>query len=263
MDLGLDGRAALVAAASEGIGRAVAQALAGEGCRIAICSRSKKRIDAAAEGIRRATGAEVNSAVADLTRPEAISRWVDDAARRLGRLDILVTNAGGPPAGRTDEIEDETWHDAVELTLLSVVRLCRAAVPLMRRANWGRIVNLASVSVRQPLHRMILSNTLRAGVAGFSKTLADELGPEGITVNLVCPGRVDTARIRELAAVHADAHKVSLEEILKAWTEELPARRLGRPEEIGDVVAFLCSERAGFITGTVVTVDGGFTKAAL
>ena len=174
-----------------------------------------------------------------------------------------MTNAGGPPAGRTDEIEDETWHDAVELTLLSVVRLCRAAVPLMRRANWGRIVNLASVSVRQPLHRMILSNTLRAGVAGFSKTLADELGPEGITVNLVCPGRVDTARIRELAAVHADAHKVSLEEILKAWTEELPARRLGRPEEIGDVVAFLCSERAGFITGTVVTVDGGFTKAAL
>ncbi|PYT07751.1 MAG: hypothetical protein DMF49_07215 [Acidobacteria bacterium] len=223
MDLGLDGRAALVAAASEGIGRAVAQALAGEGCRIAICSRSKKRIDAAAEGIRRATGAEVISAVADLTRPD----------------------------------------DAVELTLLSVVRLCRAAVPLMRRANWGRIVNLASVSVRQPLHRMILSNTLRAGVAGFSKTLADELGPEGITVNLVCPGRVDTARIRELAAVHADAHKVSLEEILKAWTEELPARRLGRPEEIGDVVAFLCSERAGFITGTVVTVDGGFTKAAL
>ena len=263
MDLGLEGRCALVPAASAGIGKAIATALARDGCRVAICSRDRGRIDAAASEIHSVTGAEVLALKADITRPEEIDSWVCAAASHFGRVDILVTNAGGPPAGASGDADDAAWRGAVDLTLLSVVRLCRAVIPAMRHARWGRIVHLASVTVREPLDRMVLSNSLRAAVAGFSKTLARELGPEGITSNVVCPGPTDTARLRELAGTLAQARETGAGEILAAWSSEIPARRLGRPEEIADLAAFLCSERAAFINGTVIAADGGFTRAIM
>ena len=239
MDLRIAGRRAAVAAASAGLGRASAEALRGAGCEVAICGRDRARVDAAATEI----GA--TPIVADVSHPEGATRFVEDARAALGGIDILVTNAGGPPRGGFTDTPFEEYQPALELNLLSVVAMCTAAVPDMRANGWGRIVGITSVTVRQPSTTLILSNTARAGATAFLKTLALELGPDGITVNTVQPGFHLTDRIVELGVHAADLART------------VPTRQVGVPADFGAVVAFLCSEHARFVTGVAVPVDGG------
>lgn len=257
MDLGLKGKAALVCAASEGLGRAAAEALAADGCRVAVCSRREDAIRRAAEEIARAADAEVVPFAADLTDAEDIKRLVASAADAFGGLDILVTNAGGPKPGTFDALSDSDWYDAVDLLLMSAVRLSREVIPHMRRRGGGRIVHITSVAVKQPVAGLMLSNAVRTAVVGFSKTLARELAAERITVNCVAPGHTRTARVIQLAKAAAEREGVPVEEMERRTIATIPMRRLGEPRELGDLIAFLASERSGYTTGTVIQVDGG------
>lgn len=234
MDLGIAGRRAAVAAASQGLGFATAAALAAEGVRVAICSREKGRIGESAERI----GGDAVPLVADVGSPEGAAGFVAAATEALGGVDILVPNAGGPPSGNFDSTAVDAYPEALGLNLMSVVAMCKAAVPEMRERGWGRVVAITSLAVRQPMPDLILSNTARAGATGFLKTLAREVAADGVTVNSVQPGRHDTERLRALG--HDD--------------DSAP---IGRPEDFGAVVAFLCSEQAKFLTGAAVHVDGG------
>jgi len=263
MDLGLRDKVACVAAASQGLGKAIARALAAEGAKVAMCARRPAPLQAAADEITAATGSDVLPVVADVSAPEQAKRFVDSAVERFGRLDILVTNAGGPPPGRFDDLHDQQWQSAVDLTLMSVVHLCREAVPHMRRAGGGRIIALTSISARQPLENLILSNALRLGVTGLVKTLADELAPDGILVNSVCPGWTLTDRVQQLLEDRARRNGVSIDTAMAEIAADIPLGRLGRPEEIANVVAFLASGRASYVTGAAIVVDGGFVRGAL
>ena len=242
MDLGLSGRRAAVAASSRGLGFACASALAAEGVRVAVCGRSEDGVRAAAAGL----GSGAVPLVADVSSAEGARQFVGRATEALGGLDILVTNAGGPPPGTFATTEFGSYAEALELNLLSVVAMCQAAVPSMQAQGFGRVVAITSISVRQPIANLILSNTARAGATGFLKTLAREVAPDGVTVNSVQPGSHSTER---LLAVYGD----SVEE----QVTRIPARRFGRPEDFGRVVAFLCSDHAAFITGAAIPVDGG------
>jgi 3-oxoacyl-[acyl-carrier protein] reductase len=241
LDLGISGRRALVAASSAGLGLATAQALHAAGCRVVVSGRDHARLDAAVATMPGSTGI-----VADVATAEGASSLVEQAAAALGGIDILVTNAGGPPAGTFASTPVEAYPAALELNLLSVVALCKAAVPAMQAQGWGRVVAITSVSVRQPIAHLILSNTARAGVTGFLKTLALEVAKDGVTVNSVQPGLHATDRLRQL---YGDA--------VDSVAEGIPARRVGDPGDFGRVAAFLCSEHARFITGAAVPVDGG------
>lgn len=242
MDTGLTGRRAAVAAASSGLGFACAEALTAEGAHVAICGRSEERVRAAAERL----GPKALPLVTDVSDADDARRFVRDATDALGGLDILVTNAGGPPPGTFGSTAFEQYGPALSLNLLSVVAMCQEAVPGMCRQGFGRVVAITSIAVRQPIPTLILSNTARAGVTGFLKTLAREVAPDGVTVNSVQPGLHETERL--LAAFGAD---------LEAQVASVPAGRLGRPSEFGAIVAFLCSPQAGFITGAAIPVDGG------
>jgi len=263
MDFGLEGKTALVAASSRGLGRAVAEELAREGARLLICARTVGPLEEAGQAIHDETGAKVVAFPADLTNPADVERLIETAVTEFGRVDILVTNTGGPPPGPFESHSVEAWGSAIEQNLNSVLNLTRAVLPGMKEAGWGRIINITSVAVKQPIHGLILSNAVRAAVTGFAKTLASEVATAGVTVNNVMPGFTKTERLNSLAEHIAETEGITVEEALSRWEGETPMGRIGEPEEFAALVAFLASERASYITGTSIPVDGGFIKALI
>lgn len=258
MDLGIKERAAAVAASSQGLGFACALELAREGAAVAICSRDRARIDEAAGRIRAAVpGARVHAAVADLSRDEDCRRFVDAAASEFGRLDILVTNSGGPAPGSFDQTTLDDVRRGVNSTLVSAIALIMAAVPFMRRGGWGRVVNILSITAKQPKANLLVSNTTRPGIMGFAKSISLELAKANITVNNVAPGYTRTERLDELAEHISRTQGGKMADVFADWERSIPAGRIGKPEELAAVVAFLCSERASYVTGTTLQVDGG------
>ena len=261
MELGLRGKAAIVAAASSGLGKATALELANEGSRVAINARSEELLDSVAAEIREATGAEVLAIPGDVTDESFVRKLVATARDKFGAVDILVTNAGGPPAGFFDDFSANHYRQAVELNLISTINLCREAVPHMRERGWGRIIAITSIAAKQPVENLILSNTVRAGVLGFMKSLSQQVAADGITANTVCPGYHLTERLKSLASLTAKTEGASVEAIYERWAASTPMNRIGEPKEFAAVVAFLCSERASYLTGVVIQVDGGAYRA--
>lgn len=260
MDLGLKGKVALVAGASKGLGKAVALGLAREGANVAIFSRDKARIELAAQEIRATTGAQVLAIVADASRAADAQRAVDETVKKYGALHIVVTNAGGPPPALFVDITDEQWQNAVDLTLMSAVRLSRAVIPHMQKNKWGRIIHLGSLTIKQPYDNLMLSNSIRAAVIGLAKTQSNELAKFGILVNTVSPGIIETDRVVQLMESRAKRNGTTEREEYALAEKNVPLGRVGRPEEFANMVVFLASERASFITGTHLIVDGGETR---
>jgi len=263
MDLGLKGKVAIVAAASTGLGRAVAEELAREGAQVAICARGAERLKQSSAEIEKETSARVFFEALDVTDGASVAAFVEAVEKRFGRVDICVTNAGGPPAKTFLEISIDDWRKTVDLTLLSAVYFAREVLPRMKRNRWGRLVTITSMSVKQPVEGLLLSNSIRAAVTGLARTLANEFGPHGITVNNVCPGYTMTDRLNELVEKQARDAGVSHDAIRQKWTSQIPLGRLARPEEFAALVTFLVSERASYITGTTIAVDGGWVRSLL
>src|SRR3990170_4739281 len=261
MDLGLEGKVALVGGSSKGIGRAVALALGREGFRVTICARDNAALAATAQAIRQQTESKVFSLVCDMSSYEDIRRVVAETVKTFGRLDIVVNNAGGPPTGTFDDFDETDWLQAISQNLLSAVRTIREALPHLRRSGSGRIINITSVAVKQPIDRLILSNTTRLGVVGMAKTLSRELAPEGITVNNVCPGNIATERLISLIEERARRQGVSLEEAIQIEEGRVPMSHLGDPDDVANLVVYLASTKARYITGATIQVDGGSTVA--
>jgi len=263
MDLGLRGKVALVAASSRGLGRAIAEELASEGASLVLCARGETALLEVRDAIARTHGVPVTAVPADLTRIEDVQRVAEAGRRDHGRIDVLVTNAGGPPAGPFASHGPEAWDAAVRLLLTSAVELARAVLPGMQERGWGRIVNVTSMAAKQPVDGLILSNAVRAAVTGMARTLANEVAARGITVNNVMPGYTRTDRLLELSQAMAAAEGGAPADIVARWEELTPARRLGEPRELAALVAFLVSERAGYVTGQSIAVDGGFIRGLL
>lgn len=263
MDLGIAGKVALVAASSRGLGRAVAEELAAEGCNLVMCARGEAALSKAAASIQRTAKGRVIHLVADVAEPDGVDRVVAAAMKEFGRVDILVTNSGGPPAGPFESHSSKAWSDATRTLLDSVVNLTRAVLPGMKERRWGRIINVTSIAVKQPVDNLILSNSLRAAVTGFARTLANEVAPFGITVNNVMPGYTRTQRVEELAEKNAALHGSTAEAERGVWEGQIPMKRLGDPREFAAMVAFLASERASYTTGASIPVDGGWIRALL
>lgn len=260
MDLGLKGLRAFVAGASQGLGYATALGLANEGCQVAINSRDQAKINAAAHKIVQASGAEVFGIAGDVADPETPSALIEQAARRLGGLDLLVTNAGGPPPGKFESFDDSTWQKAVELSLLSHVRLIRSALPYLRKSRAASVLAITSYSVKQPIPNLILSNSVRLATIGLVKSLALELGPEQIRFNSILPGWTETERVYNLMMSRAKANNTSLEEEMEKQAKDSPMGRMGRPEEFANAAVFLLSPAASYITGVMLSVEGGMYK---
>jgi 3-oxoacyl-[acyl-carrier protein] reductase len=260
MNLGLKNKIAIVAAASEGLGKASALALAQEGATVVLCARRSKEIAEASDEIHEKTGAVVLPVVADVAKPDDIRGLVAETKQRFGTVHVLVNNAGGPPAGTIEVLTDEEWLRGHELTLMSMVRLTREVLPFMVEQRWGRIITIASIVAKQPMNELLLSSSIRPGILGLTKVLANIHAKDNITINTVCPGHILTKRQEYLATTRAAQKNISTEEYFKEAANTIPAGRLGKPEEIGQTVAFLASEQASYINGANLLVDGGAAK---
>lgn len=263
MELGLKGKVAFVAAASRGLGRAVAEELAAEGASLVLCARSAETLRIVSEQIAKTSGVPVFHIVADVSNAKDVERAVQAGVEKFGRIDVLITNAGGPPAGRFENLSREMWEAASCLTLYSVLELTRAVLPGMKERNWGRILNITSIAVKQPVENLMLSNSLRAAVTGFARTLANEVAVYGITVNNILPGYTRTDRVKDLTQAAAEREGVSPAAVNAKWEAEIPMKRLGEPGEFAALAAFLVSERASYITGTSIPVDGGWIRSLI
>jgi len=263
MDLGLKGKVALVAGGSQGLGLAVAMDFAREGAKVAICALDDPHLPEAAEAIKKTAGGHVFTIPADVSDLEQAKNFVRKSADHFGTVDILVNNAGGPPSMSFLEIDDDLWLRGCRLNLLSTIVMTREAVPIMKEKRWGRIINMTSIAVKQPIDGLILSNTVRSGVIGFAKSLSNELASFNVTVNSVCPGYTMTDRVRNLAKVLAEKQGTTPEAIIDKWAAEIPMKRIGTPEEFASLVLYLASERAGYITGAAIQIDGGWYKGIM
>lgn len=263
MDLHLKDKRALVTGASRGLGYAVALGLAREGCRVAVNSRDEARIAAAARAISKETGTRVIGLAGDVSDPDVPERIVGEAARAFGGLDIIVTNAGGPPAGAFETFDEAAWQKAIDLSLMSHVRLIRAALPHLRRSKAASVLTVTSYSVKQPIPNLVLSNSIRAATVGLTKSLALELGREGIRFNSILPAWTETERVTELMSFRAEQNKTTVEAEITKQSQDSPLGRMGRPEEFANAAVFLVSPAASYITGVMLTVDGGMYKGTL
>jgi 3-oxoacyl-[acyl-carrier protein] reductase len=260
METGLRGRVAIVAASSQGIGRETAAAFAAEGCRVAMCARTREKLEAAAQEIRKQTGSEVLAQAFDVTDAAAVHNFVEAVADKFGGVDICVANAGGPPAKGFLAASIEEWRKAIDANFMSTVYFAREVIPHMQRKRWGRIITLTSVSTKQPVQDLVLSNAVRAGVVGLVKSLANEFGKDGILVNNVGPGYTATDRLKELARARSASQNKSEDEIFAAWASDSALKRIAEPKEVADTIVWLASERASYITGQTILVDGGAYK---
>jgi 3-oxoacyl-[acyl-carrier protein] reductase len=260
MELGLKDRSVIVAASSDGIGRAAAEKFAAEGAKVAICSRDKARIEAAADAIRKRYSTEVCTAALDVADESAVRQFVAEVQLSFGAVDVCVTNAGGPPARMFLDTTTDEWKRAAELNLMSLIHFARAVLPGMQHRRWGRIVTITSITVRQPVSDLIYSNVIRAGVLGLVKSLSNEFGKDGITINNVAPGYTATQRLRDLLVKRASDLEISEEEYASQLSAGVPLQRLGQPDEIADAIVWLASDRASYITGQTLLVDGGLYK---
>jgi 3-oxoacyl-[acyl-carrier protein] reductase len=260
METGLKSRVAIVAASSQGIGRATAEAFAAEGCRVAMCARNAVALEAAADKIRKQFGAEVFAQTLDVTDADAVKKFVSAVVQKFGGVDICVTNAGGPPAKGFLAASIEEWHRAVEANFMSVVYFAREVIPHMQRKRWGRIITLTSVTTKQPVPDLVLSNAVRAAVVGLVKSLANEFGKDGILVNNVGPGFTATDRLKDLARTRSQALGKSEDEMFAGWAADSAVKRVAEPREVADTIVWLASERASYVTGQTILVDGGTYK---
>ena len=263
MNLGLHNRVAIVAAASKGLGRAVATELSREGARVAICARTAAEVAETAAQITAETGHEVFPQAVEITDGAAVGRFVDVVEKRFGRVDICITNSGGPPSKLFKDTEASEWKSAVDQLLMSTVFFAKETLPRMQKNKWGRLITITSYTVKQPVDGLLLSNSVRAAVTGLARTLANEYGPYGITVNNVCPGYTSTDRLGDLASAISKRTGVAFEDVFAAWQRQIPAGRIGTPQEFAAVVTFLASERASYVNGTSIAVDGGIVRSLL
>jgi 3-oxoacyl-[acyl-carrier protein] reductase len=263
VDLGLNGKVALVSASSKGLGRAIAEELAAEGANLVVCARGEDALRQTADSIRKSTRVTVVEVVADVSQQLGLDRVAKTALDKFGKVDILVTNSGGPPSGPFESFTPEAWESATRLLLTSAVGLARAVLPGMKERRWGRILNVTSIAVKQPIDGLMLSNSLRAAVTGFARTLANEVARFNITVNNIMPGYTRTDRVEELARATGANTGASTSEAFAKWEREIPIGRLGEPREFAALAAFLASERASYITGSSIAVDGGWIRSIL
>ena len=263
MDLGLRGKIAVVSASSKGLGRAIAEELAAEGANLVMCARGEEALRSTADSIRKSSGVKVVDVAADVSQQTGIDRVVKTALDSFGHVDILVTNSGGPPSGSFDSFTPEMWENATRLLLYSAVGLVRALLPGMKERRWGRILNVTSIAVKQPIDGLMLSNSLRAAVTGFARTLANEVAPFNVTVNNIMPGYTRTDRVEQLARASSEKTGASLKDSYARWEKEIPMGRLGEPREFAALAAFLASERASYITGSSIAVDGGWIRTLI
>ncbi len=263
MELGLQGKVAIVSAASQGLGLATARRLAKEGTRVVMCARNKEILDKAAQEITTDTNGEVLAVGADISRSDDINRVVDTAVAKFGTVHILVNNTGGPPVADIENLTDAAWSDGFELVLMSMIRFTRRVLPYMRKQKWGRVVTITSIAAKQPIDDLVISSTLRPGIHALSKMLTNKYAHENILCNTIAPGFILTKRQEEIFSARAQHSGTTIDQEMKQIIDNIPVKRMGSPEDVADAIAFLISEKAGYIAGTTLSVDGGQTKGLL